>query len=91
VYEAGNCLKGHLIRSVLLVVDDFHTRRSLAIFSRLLPNYHWSIAAVQDPMRFGGPWWRKREWIRTTIVEWQHLLWWEIIDRWRFAPQTTQS
>jgi hypothetical protein len=87
VYEAGNCLKGHLIRSVLLVVDDFHTRRSLAIFSRLLPNYHWSIAAVQDPMRFGGAWWRKREWIRTAIVEWQHLLWWEAIDRWRFAPR----
>jgi uncharacterized SAM-binding protein YcdF (DUF218 family) len=49
VYEAGNCLKGHLIRSVLLVVADYHTRRSLAMFSRLLPNYHWSIAAVQDP------------------------------------------
>jgi hypothetical protein len=89
VYEARTCLKGH--RSVLLVVADFHTRRSLAIFSRLLPNYRWSIAAVQDPMRFGGPWWRRREWIRTAIVEWQHLLWWEVIDRWRFAPRTTQS
>jgi uncharacterized SAM-binding protein YcdF (DUF218 family) len=86
-YETGNCLKGHLIRSVLLVVADFHTRRSLAIFSRLLPNYHWSIAGVKDPMRFGEHWWGKREWIRTAIVEWQHLLWWELIDRWRFAPQ----
>jgi hypothetical protein len=91
VYEAGNCLKGHLVRSVLLVVADYHTRRSLAIFSGLLSNYHWSIAAVQDTMRFGGQWWRKREWIRTTIVEWQHLLWWEVIDRWRFAPQTSRS
>ncbi len=89
IYEAGKCLKGHSIHSVIIVVSDFHTRRSLAMFSRLLPHYHWSIAAVQDPMRFGGHWWRKREWIRTAIVEWQHLLWWEIIDRWRFAPQTT--
>jgi uncharacterized SAM-binding protein YcdF (DUF218 family) len=86
-YETGNCLKGHLIRSVLLVVADFHTRRSLAIFSRLLPNYHWSIAGVEDPMRFGERWWRKREWIRTAVVEWQHLLWWEMIDRWRFSPK----
>jgi hypothetical protein len=92
VYEAGNCLKqGHLVHSVLLVVDDFHTRRSLAIFSRLLPNYHWTIAPVEDPMRFGGQWWRKREWIRTSIIEWQHLLWWEFIDRWRFAPSTPQG
>jgi uncharacterized SAM-binding protein YcdF (DUF218 family) len=88
VYEAENCLKGHLVRSVLLVVADFHSRRSLAMFSRLLPHYHWSIATVQDPMRFGGQWWQKREWIRTAIVEWQHLLWWEMIDRWRYAPQS---
>ena len=40
VYESGNRPKGRLVHSVLLVVDDFHTRRSLAIFSRLLPNYH---------------------------------------------------
>jgi hypothetical protein len=88
VYEAGNCLKGHLVRSVLLVVADFHSRRSLAMFSRLLPRYHWSIATVQDPMSFGGRWWQKREWTRTAIVEWQHLLWWEMIDRWRFTPRT---
>lgn len=87
VFEAENCLKGHLVHSVLLVVADFHSRRSLAIFSRLLPDYHWSVAVVEDPMRFGGQWWQKREWIRTAIVEWQHLLWWELIDRWRFAPQ----
>jgi DUF218 domain len=91
IYEAGKCLNGHSIHSVIIVVSDFHTRRSLTMFSRLLPHYHWSIAAVQDPMRFGGQWWRKREWIRTAIVEWQHLLWWKMIDRWRFAPQTSQS
>lgn len=87
VFEAANCLKGDGVRSVLLVVADFHTRRSLAMFSRLLPQYRWSIAAVADPTRFGGQWWRKRESIRTAVVEWQHLLWWEIIDRWRFRPQ----
>ena len=86
-FEAGNCLKRDGVRSALLVVEDFHSRRSLAMFSRLLPQYRWSITAVSDPLRFGRQWWRKREWIRTTAVEWQHLLWWEMIDRWRFAPQ----
>jgi uncharacterized SAM-binding protein YcdF (DUF218 family) len=84
VQETGNCLKGY--HSVLLVVSDFHCRRSLAIFSNLLPEYRWSIAPVRDPMRFGAHWWQKREWIRTAVVEWQHLLWWEMVDRWRFAP-----
>jgi hypothetical protein len=86
VYQVGDCLKGGLIRSVLLVVADFHCRRSLAIFSRLLPQYRWSIAAVPDSARFGSHWWRKREWIRTALIEWQHMLWWELVDRWRYAP-----
>ena len=58
----------------------------LAISSRLLPQYHWSIAAVTDSRRFGTEWWRKRTWIRTTIIEWQHLLWWELPLR-RFASR----
>ena len=86
VYQASDCLKGRSIRSVLLVVDDFHSRRSLAIFSHLLPQYHWSIAPVTDAQRFGTEWWRKRSWIRTTVIEWQHLLWWELLDRFRFKP-----
>src|SRR5262249_44130613 len=48
VYEAANCLKAIGARSVLLVVDDFHSRRSLAIFSRLAPQFQWSITAVPD-------------------------------------------
>ena len=87
VYEVGNCLNDNSIRSVLLLVDDFHCRRSLAMFSHLLPKYRWSIAAVRDGRQFGTHWWRKREWIRTAVVEWQHILWWEMVDRWRYAPR----
>ncbi len=86
VYEVGNCLKGSSIRSVLLVVQGYHCRRSLAIFSRLLPAYRWSIAAAPDTARFREHWWRKRVWIRTALIEWQHMLWWEMVDRWRYAP-----
>ena len=85
-YEVGNCLKGWSIRSVLLVVPDYHSRRSLAIFSHLLPAYRWSIAAAAGPVRFQEYWWQKRAWIRTALIEWQHMLWWEMVDRWRFPP-----
>jgi uncharacterized SAM-binding protein YcdF (DUF218 family) len=86
VYEVGNCLKERPIQSVLLVVSDFHSRRSLEMFSRLLPAYHWSIASISDSARFRTSWWQRRVWIRTTAVEWQHMLWWELIDRWRYRP-----
>ena len=86
VYNVENCLKENSIRSVLLVVDDFHSRRSMAIFSRLLPRYRWSITTVPNAARFNIYWWRRRVWIRTTLIEWQHMLWWELLDRWRFSP-----
>jgi hypothetical protein len=86
VYEVGRCLKDRQIQSVLLLVRDFHSRRSLEMFSRLLPRYRWSIASMPDAARFGTSWWRRRVWIRTTAIEWQHLLWWELVDRWRCKP-----
>ena len=85
-YAVGKCLKGQPVRAVLLVVSDYHSRRSLTMFSHLLPQYRWSITAVHDPKNFEPQWWRRREWVRTTVVEWEHLLWWEILDRWRLAP-----
>ena len=87
-YEVDRCLKRSMAHSVLLLSADFHTRRSLAIFSRLLPRYRWSVAPVPDERRFNPQWWRKRAWIRTAVVEWEHLVWWELLDRWRFVPVT---
>jgi uncharacterized SAM-binding protein YcdF (DUF218 family) len=91
VYEVANCINNGSIRSVLLLVDDFHCRRSLAMFSHLLPQYRWSIAAVPEAREFGTHWWRKREWIRTAVVERQHILWWEMVDRWRYEPRVGQN
>jgi hypothetical protein len=87
-FQVDACLKQSKAHSVLLLSADFHTRRSLAIFSRLLPQYAWSVAPVPDASRFGREWWRKRLWIRTAVVEWQHLIWWEVVDRWRFTPRS---
>ena len=90
-YQVQNCLRGRSIRSAMIVVGDFHTRRSVAIFSRLLPQYRWSAMPVHNQSTFDPHWWRRRVWIRTAVVEWQHLLWWELLDRWRFAPMTGPS
>jgi hypothetical protein len=84
-FELEKCLGGRSVRSVLLVVYDYHSRRSLSTFTRLLPQYGWSIAAVPDASRFGASWWQKRDWAKTAFVEWQHLLWWQLVDRWRYA------
>src|SRR5581483_6494340 len=88
VYDVNKCLRRDSTRSVLLLSEDFHTRRSLAIFSHVLPQYRWSVAPVVDTTRFDRRWWRRRAWIRTTVVEWQHMVWWQVLDRWRFAPMT---
>jgi uncharacterized SAM-binding protein YcdF (DUF218 family) len=66
--------------SVLLVTSDFHTRRALSIFRSRLPQYRWSAAAVYDPTVFGDSWWQRREWAKTCVLEWQKLLWWELVE-----------
>jgi uncharacterized SAM-binding protein YcdF (DUF218 family) len=67
---------------VLLVTADYHTRRAMSIFSRMLPQYRWSIAAAEDPSIFGKNCWENREWAKHTATEWSKLLWWEEVDRW---------
>ena len=72
-----------LPHTALLITSDFHTRRALSIFGKRLPQYHWSVAAAHDDSFFGQPWWKKREWAKINITEWQKLLWWELWERWR--------
>jgi hypothetical protein len=68
---------------VLLVTSDFHTARAQSVFSRKLPQYHWSVAAAHDPKLFGTKWWQHREWAKTTFQEWLKVIWWNAVDRWR--------
>jgi uncharacterized SAM-binding protein YcdF (DUF218 family) len=67
-------------KSVLLVTNDFHTRRALSIFRERLPQYHWSSAAVSDTERFGEPWWTNREWAKVYVNESEKLAWWELFE-----------
>ena len=70
-------------QSGLIVTSDFHTRRALSILRSRLPQYRWSIAAVNDAASFGHPWWRHREWAKTCFYEWEKLVWWKLFESWR--------
>jgi len=83
--QVGECLAKlqPAPHSVLLVTDDYHTRRSLSIFGQRLPQLHWTAGAVSNDFLFGQPWWKNREWAKTYLTECEKLLWWELWDRWR--------
>jgi hypothetical protein len=80
--DVSRCLQGGGDRRVLLVTSDFHTRRALSIFNRVLPG-EYSVAAAFDAREFGVQWWRHREWAKVNFDEWLKLIWWELVDRWR--------
>lgn len=77
------CLEALHPQSVLIVTSDYHTRRALSIAQHTMPQYRWSAAASSDPAVFGTTWWKHREWAKINFLEWQRLLWWELIERWR--------
>jgi uncharacterized SAM-binding protein YcdF (DUF218 family) len=80
--DVFRCLETSGVRRVLLVTSDYHTRRALSVFRKMLPNYDFEVAAVFDPKTFGVSWWQHREWAKTALTEWAKLIWWEAVDRW---------
>lgn len=68
--------------TAILVTSTFHTRRALSVAQYVLPQYRWSIAAAPDGGAFNTSWWRRREWAKTTLTEWQKLLWWSLVEQW---------
>jgi len=96
VSAAAPCLQTLHPASVLLVTSDYHTRRALTIFRRLLPQYQWHVAAVGGPSdadtpweRTADQWWKNRRWAKTMLDEWQKWTWWFLVDRWRARPVST--
>lgn len=88
--DAARCLLSLSPSSVLIVTSDYHTRRAFSIFKARLPHYHWSIADAYAPVEDGGNqrmagdnWWKNRRWAKTVFEEWQKLIWWELIERWK--------
>jgi len=82
VQDMQRCLENVDARTILLVTSDFHSRRALSTFGKLLPRYRYEVVAVSDPREFGVNWWQHREWAKTALVEWAKLIWWEAVERW---------
>jgi DUF218 domain len=80
--EVARCLQSGGVRKILLVTSDYHTRRALSIFRKMLPGYDCRVAAMFDRKTFGVNWWQHREWAKTALGEWAKLVWWESVDRW---------
>lgn len=81
--DVSQCLKTLGVHSILVVTSDYHTRRALSTFHHELPSMQISVAAATDPQQFGGAWWKHRQWAKLNFDEWQRLVWWQTIDRWR--------
>jgi len=68
--------------SGLLVTSDYLTRRSLDTAQHTLPRYRWTIAATRK-LDLSPRWWRNRESAKVVVTEWQKLVWWLVVKRWR--------
>ena len=88
--DVARCLAPMKVSSVLIVTWDYHTRRALSIFKARLPHYHWSITGayaaippLPDQSMTADKWWKRRLWAKAILDEWEKLIWWELVDRWR--------
>jgi uncharacterized SAM-binding protein YcdF (DUF218 family) len=79
----AKCLDSVGARSVLIVTSDYHTRRALSTAKKLMPEYGWTVAAAYYDPEFNWKWWKQREWAKTFVGEWERLVWWEAVDRWK--------
>jgi uncharacterized SAM-binding protein YcdF (DUF218 family) len=77
--EAARCIVKLHPKSVLIVTSDFHTRRSLAMFQRAMPEISFSVAATTTSFST-DPWWSPKS-IKTTAGEWGGILWWKVAER----------
>ncbi len=77
------CLDSVGAKSVLIVTSDYHTRRALSTAQKIAPGYQWTVAAATYDPEFNWKWWKQREWAKTFVGEWERLVWWEAVDRWR--------
>jgi len=80
--DVSRCLDRIGAHKVLLVTSEFHTRRTLSTFQRILPGYEFTVAAAFDEREFGVEWWRRRQWAKVNFDEWLRLMWWELVEQW---------
>jgi uncharacterized SAM-binding protein YcdF (DUF218 family) len=79
--SAAACLQPIAPHTILLVTSDYHTRRSLAIARQVYPGYSWSAAAANNGLLSVPRWWADREIAKDVFLEWQKVVWWELVER----------
>jgi uncharacterized SAM-binding protein YcdF (DUF218 family) len=70
-------------RNILIVTSDYHTRRALSIVRKRLPMYSWSASAASSGLMITPRWWARRILVKSVLLEWEKLLWWECFERFR--------
>lgn len=79
--SAAACLQPAAPHSILLVTSDYHTRRALSIARKAYPGYSWSVAAANSGLLSVPLWWTDREIAKDVLLEWQKVVWWELVER----------
>ncbi|MFI5087266.1 MAG: YdcF family protein [Terriglobales bacterium] len=79
--SAAACLQPIAPHTILLVTSDYHTRRALAIARQVYPGYSWSVAAANSGLLSAPRWWTDRQIAKNVLLEWQKMVWWELVER----------
>jgi uncharacterized SAM-binding protein YcdF (DUF218 family) len=79
--SAAACLQPIAPHTILLVTSDYHTRRALAIARKSYPGYSWSVAAANSGLLSAPRWWTDRQVAKNVLLEWQKVMWWELVER----------
>ena len=79
--SAAACLQPIAPHTILLVTSDFHTRRALSSARKAYPGYSWSVAAANNGLLSAPRWWKDREIAKNVFLEWQKVVWWELVER----------
>lgn len=79
--SAAACLQPVTPHSILLVTSDYHTRRALAVARQVYPGYSWSVAAATSGLLSTPRWWTDRQIAKSVLLEWQKMVWWELVER----------
>ena len=79
--QAAECIAKLKPRSILIVANQFQTRRALKTFSHDLPQYQWSVTPVQPPRPRPLQWWKNKRMALVIYMEWCRFLWWELVGQ----------
>jgi uncharacterized SAM-binding protein YcdF (DUF218 family) len=68
--------------SVLLVTNDYHSRRALMTFREFIPDRQFHISAVTDKRVYQPQWWRGREHLKYFVESMAKMFWYLGVERW---------